>query len=501
MTPAAPPRRPTLRASLGLPPGATQAEVEAQINAMLCLNEYMHGIVPTPPQMAFMLAPHPEVLFGGAAGPGKSTGLLLAALMYVHVPGYAALIVRRTFQQLSKPGGLMSKAREWLAPTDARWNDDTRTWTFPKWNTTLTFGHLENAGTGPDDLGDEVNFQGQEYQFIAPDELTQLPHPWPYLYLMTRLRRLKENPVPVRMRPTSNPGGAGHEWVKARWGIGTDLAGQPLPPSPPDRLYIPAFGRDNPHLDWASYLRGLGQLDPVTQAQLIHGNWDVRPSGDLFLTERLRVVDASIVGRLPYGVLGMVRYWDKAGTAGGGAYTAGVLMARVDKNLWGVGFLIVDIQRGQWSPGHRNMIMRQTAGIVRPGEPVLVSPDPPGTVVWIEQEPGSGGKESAEISINDLAGPGVEVHTERATGQKVDRARPFAAQMEGWNVGMVQAAWNGAYVDELRPAPNGIYWDQIDASSGAYNKLALYTLPALPASSPGVRRDLAVPAGLPAGWR
>jgi predicted phage terminase large subunit-like protein len=92
------------------------------------------------------------------------------------------------------------------------------------------------------------------------------------------------------------------------------------------------------------------------------------------------------------------------------------------------------------------------------------------THIWVEQEPGSGGKESAEMTVAMLAG--YVVHAERPTGDKVTRARPFAAQVEAGNVALVRGAWNLAYLDELGLVPNGRYWDQTDASAGAFAKLA-----------------------------
>src|SRR4051794_26793981 len=102
----------------------------AHVVPHLRLNRYIiHK--PTPLQAAFLLLSAIEAFFGGAAGPGKSEALLMAALQYVDEPGYAALIVRETFVQLSQPGGLMFRANEWLAGTDAVWNAAHHTWRFP----------------------------------------------------------------------------------------------------------------------------------------------------------------------------------------------------------------------------------------------------------------------------------------------------------------------------------------------------------------------------------
>ena len=90
--------------------------------------------------------------------------------------------------------------------------------------------------------------------------------------------------------------------------------------------------------------------------------------------------------------------------------------------------------------------------------------------VWVEQEPGSGGKESAEASIRNLAG--YIVHSDRVTGDKVSRAQPFAAQCEAGNVRLLRGAWNQAYLEELCAFPLGSYADQVDASAGAFNKLS-----------------------------
>jgi predicted phage terminase large subunit-like protein len=155
-----------------------------------------------------------------------------------------------------------------------------------------------------------------------------------------------------------------------------------------------------------------------------------------------------------------VRYWDKASTEGNGDFSAGVLMARAPDGM----IYIENVARGQWSPFQRQQMERATAtgDAQQYGNRVHT---------WLEQEPGSGGKESAMMSTRNLAG--VPVHVDRVTGQKDVRAMPFAAQCEAGNVRLVLGQWNREYVDELCAFPNGSYDDQVDASSGAFNKLTL----------------------------
>lgn len=162
----------------------------------------------------------------------------------------------------------MDRSKTWLMGTGAQWNDRDKCWTFPS-GAKLTFGYLDNDR-------DRYRYQSAAFQFIGWDELTQFPKGW-YLYLFSRLRRLEKHDVPLRMRGASNPGGIGHEWVKARF---VD--------EPEDRIFIPARMSDNPHLDQVSYLRALQQLDPVTRSQLLDGRWVRDSSGLVYLWDRER---------------------------------------------------------------------------------------------------------------------------------------------------------------------------------------------------------------------
>ncbi len=216
---------------------------------------------PTPRQAEFLALDCLEALYGGAAGGGKSSALLMAAAQHVHVPGYAALLLRRTYADLALPGAIMDRSKEWWNGK-AQWNDKDKRWTFPS-GATITFGYLDTDR-------DRYRYQGAELQFIGFDELTQFPEQW-YRYLLSRLRRLSGGTIPLRARAASNPGGVGHDWVRRRFVENGALD---------ERAFVPATLGDNPHLDADSYRRSLEQLDPTTRRQLLDGSW-IRDSGGL----------------------------------------------------------------------------------------------------------------------------------------------------------------------------------------------------------------------------
>jgi predicted phage terminase large subunit-like protein len=177
--------------------------------------------------------------------------------------------------------------------------------------------------------------------------------------------------------------------------------------------------------------------------------------GDMFPIEKITVVPERPAAR---DVVSAARYWDKAGTSDGGAYTAGVLMLRMRDGT----YVVADVRRGQWSALDRERMIRQTAEVDREVYPL--------TKIYLEQEPGSGGKESAEASIRMLAG--FSAAADRVTGKKDVRADPFAAQWQAGNVRIVIGEWNRSYLDEHEHFPAGKFKDQVDASSGAFNKIA-----------------------------
>lgn len=238
---------------------------------------------PTPRQMAFLGLECLEALYGGAAGGGKSDALLMAALQYAHVPGYAALILRRTYADLALPGAIMDRAKSWLIPQGVPWNDKDKRFTFPS-GATLTFGYLDTEQ-------DRYRYQGAELQYVGFDELTQFPEQW-YRYLLSRLRRLQGASVPIRARAASNPGGVGHDWVRRRFVEQPERPDSETTNDDRHPAFVPATLRDNPHLDAEAYEQALNQLDETTRRQLKDGQW-VRDGGGLVypFDEALNVID------------------------------------------------------------------------------------------------------------------------------------------------------------------------------------------------------------------
>jgi len=216
---------------------------------------------PHPKQLEFLRLTDREALYGGAAGGGKSDAQLMCAAQYVHVPRYAALIIRKTYKDLALPGAIMDRGLQWWRNRHGiKWNDEDRRLTFPS-NATITFGYLESEN-------DKDRYQGAEIQYLGVDEATQFPESR-VRYLTSRLRRLAGSDVPIRARFSANPGGIGHDWVRRQF----VEAGAP-------GAFIAALAKDNPSLDLAEYMTTLDRLDPVTRQQLRDGIW-VRDGGGL----------------------------------------------------------------------------------------------------------------------------------------------------------------------------------------------------------------------------
>ena len=218
------------------------------------------------PQTDFLAAPERDVLYGGAAGGGKSYAMLIDPQRFAHRAAHRALILRRSMPELRE---LIDKSRE-LYPKafpGCKYKEVEKLWNFPS-GAKVEFGFLERDA-------DVYRYQGQAYSWIGFDEITHLPTEFGWNYLASRLRTTDPE-ITTYMRCTANPGGVGATWVKKRY----------IDPSEPNesfigddnlsRKFIPARLEDNPFLaEDGRYEEMLKALPPTQRKQLLEGNWDV----------------------------------------------------------------------------------------------------------------------------------------------------------------------------------------------------------------------------------
>ena len=365
-------------------------------------------------QLCFLMAQNREVFYGGAAGGGKTEALLMGALRFIDVPGFNAILFRRSYPELNAQEGLIARLRLWIGPAIAKglcdYNASEHRLTIHESGATIAFGFIDNDADCERKLGSQV-------QYVAFDELTGFTE-YQYTYMFSRLRAIdcpackaiklteysrqllklgpeyqldyvtqailrdgklpqfiddkekKEEPLvpelarlsraalsaitpkakrmmlaappgtihkpvahmPLQMRATSNPGFRGHEWVKAyfiddgqvdptteRGKVGH--GGSPCDNGPKDcrecgsyyerndwqnfpdqrcpkdgaaltqgRFFIPAFHHDNAHIKREEYRANLLRLDKVRGEQMLHGNWDIVPKGDLFDCDKIKKI-------------------------------------------------------------------------------------------------------------------------------------------------------------------------------------------------------------------
>ena len=440
--------------------------------------------LPTTRQAAFLLLDCLEAFYGGAGGGGKSDALLMAALQYADVPGYNALIIRRNFSDLALPNALMDRAHIWLRGLpDAHWSENKKQWIFAS-GATLTFGFLEGQR-------DADRYASAEFHFIGVDELTQFPEKQ-FLDLFARLRKsrcmrcdfekeyrehreavhqrqqkqcsvcielrrgqlrisrgklphLDAAHIPLRMRAASNPGNVGHDWVKRRF---VARAGAPAG----DRLFIPARLDDNPHINGDDYVKSLLNLDPITRARILKGDWEARSMRGVLKREWFEIVDT-----IP-AELSLVRYWDTAYQKKETSdYTVG---AKYGISREGISY-IVHIARTKGTPHEVESFIANVA-----------AQDSRSIRIILQQEPGSGSALWIDSMRRGmlLAYP---VESDSVRGSKFERSQPFRAAAEAGNVKILRGTWNEDFLDECEQfSPDEREYehdDQVDAACGAFN--------------------------------
>jgi predicted phage terminase large subunit-like protein len=414
---------------------------------------------PLPRQEAFLRLTHREVLYGGAAGGGKSVALLMAALQYSDVPGYHALLLRPSLTEFELPGGLIELAHEWLGGSKARWSSETRSWQFPgpgrngSGGASLRFGYLD----GPKDA---TRYAGSSFSFIGFDELVRFEEAE-----YRRVFRILRGPmsasgaapdgttiadVPQRVRATSNPGGRNHNWVKTYF---VDEATRPN-----DVLYMPSRIGDNRYLNREAYEAALEKLPRVERERFLNGDWEIPDEGVVFQRRWLPIVDRTV---LP-SPMEAVRFWDLAATEPSPSrpdpdWTVGLKLERHEPSGT---FYVTSIVRARKPAGGIEQLVAATA-----------AQDGSHVGIVIEQEPGSAGVSVADRYKRHVL-TGYEVRTERATGAKDVRARVVAAAAETGLIKIVSGPNTNDFLDELCAFPNTRHDDCVDALAGAHAALS-----------------------------
>ena len=410
---------------------------------------------PSVKQILFLCRSERERLFGGATGGGKSEALLMAAAMFVDIPGYSCIIFRRALTDHSLEGGLIPRSQAWwLDKSEARWDGTKFRWVFPS-GAVIQFGFLGCEG-------DLQRYDSTEWQRICWDELVQFPEYY-YSFMMSRLRKDAGCPVPLSVLSGTNPAktvaDVGHDWIKRRFIKNVDGAS--------DRLFIPARLEDNDFIDQEEYERSLANLDFVTRQKLRYGDWDISAVGNKFKyawflndNSTLGSPRNQVVDRVPVcEEMKFVRFWDKAGTeprkrSDDPDYTVGVKMGLLDGKYY-----IPDVQRFRKSPGENERLIRQTAEL-----------DGVGVTQYIEQEPGQSGKSDVLHYVKDVL-QGYPCLGVSSSGDKELRANPLSTACENGLVYLLKAGWNDEFLNELCQFPLGSHDDQVDAASGAFSKL------------------------------
>jgi predicted phage terminase large subunit-like protein len=408
-------------------------------------------------------------MYGGQAGGGKSDGLVAAPLRWVHLKHFRGILFRNSYGELERT--LVERTHALYEPAfGAKWHGGRFCWNFPS-GAKIWLSYL-----GCD--ADALAHKSAEYQFIGFDELTTFTR-FQYTYLLSRLRSSKG--IPLRARSATNPGDQGHEWVFERWRAWLDpeyrnpakpgevrwftkLEGQDeeieVPAGTPgarQRTFIPASLQDTPQLRDTGYGSQLDDLDPVTRAQLKHGNWLIKPGRGQYFKRAW----VNVLSERPRDIVATVRYWDFAGTEQKTQkhdpdWTAGVRMS-----LRANGRVL--IEHCEWYRGEPHEVEARTLQTAQLDSNLVK--------IGLEQDPGQAGKFQMSHFVRLLHGYTIE--TFAPTGSKVVRFGPFSAQAANGNVDVLAGSWVPDYFTELEQFPEGSHDDRVDATSGAYMMLCM----------------------------
>lgn len=441
------------------------------------------------PQELFMSSSADVVIYGGAAGGGKTFALLLECLRHIKNKDFTAVIFRHSYNQITAAGGLWDTSYKVFGNVKGAIGAKTPKyhWKFPS-GASVGFAHIARNT-------DVQSWQGSQICLEGFDELCHFTD-YQFFYMLSRNR--SDSGVIPYIRATCNPDS--DSWVAKfiSWWIDQDT-GYAIPERSGVIRYM---ARTDGKITWGdsreelirhgfedidiksvtfilstladnqilmkadpSYLSNLRNLPYVEREQLLNGNWKVKnAAGLMFKRSQVRMIPREMIKR--DDILQLCRAWDLAATTtderGDPAYTAGVLMAIMKNGDW----MILDVINMRLSAGDvANLILntaisdKATYGYVRNRVP---------------QDPGQSGKAQAEYYIKALADKGFDIVARTETGNKEHRATPVAAVWQHGFVQVMVAEWNDMYFSELEGFPEGKFKDMVDATSSAYDELTNY---------------------------
>lgn len=443
------------------------------------------------PQEAFLSTPADICIYGGAAGGGKTYGMLLDALHYINVPGFGAVFFRKNHNQVFAEGGLWDTSFDLYSEVaNAQPVLGRSQWRFvgPR-NKTISrvgFAHIERDQ-------DLSKWQGSQICGLYFDELTHFSEKT-FFYMFSRNRSMCG--VRPYTRASCNPDA--DSWVakfiswwidpatgypipersgKLRWFIRREevvhwadtaeelweqfnLTTEAERREPKSVTFIAASVYDNKVLlsTDPGYLSNLKAMPLIDRERLLNGNWKIKAAAGLFF-QRAQV--GKRLEAIPSDVIRWVRCWDLAASEktqkGDPAYTAGVLMGKRSNGR----YIVADVINKQMAAADVRKTILLTAqldqakfGNVR---------------IRLPQDPGQAGKEQAQSYIKFLAG--FNVTTELESGSKESRAEPMAAQWQAGNFDILAGDWNEPYLLQLENFPDGKFKDMVDASANGFLEL------------------------------
>lgn len=451
-------------------------------------------IIPNPGPQSLLLESKADItIFGGAAGGGKSYGLLLDVLKYAkekRFKNWRGVIFRRLSSEMTGAGGIWEDAKRIFLnayPSCRPVASPTHRIYFPS-GAQLEFRHLNRDDT-------VESYRSSSYSWIGFEEVNQFTS-HQFFYMTSRNRNAFG--YPNRVRCTTNPDS--DSWLKefVSWWINPDtgyaireranvvryylrdhetdkllwystkseaMAANPTragKSNPKSVVFIPSRLKDNPTLYNSDYRSQMMELPRIERERLLGdedlgGNWKISAEDGLFKREWFPVLRER-----PKELTRIVRAWDLAATAerdgNQPCYTAGVLMG-VDKS--GV-FYVLDVVRFRAEPSG---VMNVMAGVANTDRTTYGNVE-----TFFEQEGGSGGEFAAQQIIKNLAG--FTIRGIRPQGNKQARSGPVQSQAEAGNIKLIAGEWVTDYLNELVKFPFGTYADQVDATSLALSQLA-----------------------------